>query len=208
VIDYLHSTRAGYNAIAADYCEHFRTDHTAKPLDRATITAFAEIASGPIADVGSGPGHVTARLHSLGMDVHGIDLSPGMLEQARRLHPDLRFIEGSMTALDVPDGHLGGIVAWYSLIHVPPAEIPAALAEFRRALAPGGHLLLGFQVGDEPQHYSEAFGHTVDLDFHRLSPDRVAEMLREARFDVISQLVRAADEDEPTPQAHILARKA
>ncbi|MFI0351913.1 class I SAM-dependent DNA methyltransferase [Actinomadura sp. 9N407] len=206
--EYFRNTRAGYDAMAADYCAHFPDDLDAKPLDRAMIAAFAEAASGPVADVGSGPGDVTARLHAHGLDVFGVDLSPGMLAHARRSHPGLRFDEGTMTALDVPDGHLGGLVAHYSIIHLPPAEVPAAFAEFHRALSAGGHLLLAFQVGDEPNHYSEAFGHTVDLDFHRLSPDHTMELLRKTGFDVVAHLVREARENEITPQAYILARKA
>jgi ubiquinone/menaquinone biosynthesis C-methylase UbiE len=148
---------------------------------------------------------VTAHLCSLGLDASGVDLSPAMVAEARRAHPDLRFEVGSMTALDLPNGALRGLVAWYSIIHVPPEELPSVFAEFQRVLAPGGRLLLAFQVGDRPLHVSEGFGHSLSLDFHRLSPDHVADLLTQAGFVVDARLVRAADADEKVPQAHLLA---
>jgi SAM-dependent methyltransferase len=157
--------------------------------------------------VGCGPGEVTAHLHSLGLGVFGIDLSPGMLAVARRAYPGLRFDEGSMTALDMPDGALSGVVAWYSVIHIPPERLAAVFAEFHRVLAPGGYLLLGFQVGNEPLHLAEAFGHRVDLHFRRLSPDRVAEQLAGAGFAMLARQVCEPQRWEKVPQAHLLARK-
>lgn len=208
---YLRTTRAAYDAVAADYAEHFSTELDAKPLGRAMLAAFAELVqasgAGPVADIGCGPGRVTAHLHALGLTALGVDLSPAMVAVARRAHPGLRFDEGSMTALDLPDGALRGIVAWYSIIHIPPERLPAAFAELHRVLAPGGRLLLAFQVGDEPLHLTEAFGHAVSLDVYRWSPDRVAELLEQAGLVVDARLLREPDETEKVPQAHLLARK-
>jgi SAM-dependent methyltransferase len=167
--------------------------------------------SGPVADVGCGPGRVTAHLHGLGLSVFGVDLSPQMVTVARQAHPSLRFDVGSMLALHLPDGALGGIVAWYSTIHVPQERLPAVFAEFHRVLAPGGHLLLAFQVGDEVSHRTEAAGHAISLDFHRRHPDRVAELLSQAGLVVRARLLREPDDygdfPEKTQQAFLLARK-
>ncbi|WP_028924340.1 class I SAM-dependent DNA methyltransferase [Pseudonocardia acaciae] len=208
---YLDSTKAGYDAMAADYAEHFRHELRDRPLDRATLGAFAELvradSAGPVVEVGSGPGEVTAFLHGLGLDIAGVDLSPGMVAVARRAHPGLRFEQGVMAALDVEDGALGGLVAWYSIIHTPPERLAAVFAEFNRVLAPGGHLLLAFQVGDEPLHLDEAFGHPVDMSFHRLSPDRITGLLDRAGFAMLARTVREPSGWEKVPQAHLLARK-
>ncbi|MFF4954470.1 class I SAM-dependent DNA methyltransferase [Streptomyces chattanoogensis] len=208
---FLTDTRAGYDAIAADYIENFRGEFESKTLGLAMLGAFAEFVradgGGRVLDVGSGPGWVTAHLAGLGLEVSGVDLSPEMVARARREHPGVRFEEGSMTALDVPDGALGGVSAWYSLIHVAPEAVPGVLAEFYRVLAPGGRLLLGFQVGEEPSRYAEAFGHRVSLVFHRMVPGRVAGQLGAAGFDVEARLERAAVLGERTPQAYLLARK-
>ncbi|GAA1083145.1 class I SAM-dependent DNA methyltransferase [Nocardiopsis composta] len=206
---YQEAVRASYNAIAADYDEHFADQLSGKPLDRAVLAGFAELVrgGGPVVDVGCGPGRVTAHLASLGLDVHGVDLSPGMLAVARRLHPELRFEEGSMTALDVPEGGFGAVVAWYSLIHILPEEVPGALAGFHRALAPGGRLLLGFQVGEEPLSFTEAFGHRVELDFHRWMPERMAALAEQAGFAIEARLHRERLPDETAPQAFLIARR-
>jgi SAM-dependent methyltransferase len=152
---YVRATRAGYDAVAADYAEWVSDHLAAKPLDRALLATFAELvhADGarPVGDFGCGSGRVTAHLRCLGLSAFGVDLSPAMVAVAQRAYPDLRFDEGSLTAVNAADGALGGIVAWYSIIHTPPEELPVVFAEFHRVLAPGGHLLLAFQVGDEPR---------------------------------------------------------
>ncbi|MFD5752165.1 class I SAM-dependent methyltransferase [Streptomyces sp. NPDC127033] len=208
---FLRDTREGYDKIARDYAETFPTMLVDGPLGTAMLTAFAELikgaGGGPVVEVGSGAGRVTGFLHSLGVRLSGIDLSPAMLALARRDHPELRFDEGSMTALDLPDGSLTGLLAWYSVIHVPPESHPEVFAEFHRVLAPGGHLLIAFQVGDAPLRFTEAFGHTVSLDFHRLSPDRVTEGLEKAGFRMDARLVREPSGTEKVPQAYLLAHR-
>ncbi|MGZ4508378.1 MAG: class I SAM-dependent DNA methyltransferase [Blastococcus sp.] len=209
---YLDSVRAAYDTVAADYAELLRTELARKPLDRAMLGAFAELvhvdAEAPVADVGCGPGRVTAHLHTLGLPVFGIDLSPAMVAVARRTHPELRFDEGSMTALDLPDASLGGLVAWYSVIHTPPELLPGVFAEFARVLRPAGHLLLAFQAGDELVHLEQAYGHALSLDAYRLDPGRVVDLLERAGFDVHAQLVREPEPPEKTRQAYLLARSA
>jgi SAM-dependent methyltransferase len=209
---FLRDTRASYDSVAADYAERFQGELVGKPLDRALFAAFAELVqaagAGPVADIGCGPGHVAAYLHNLGLKAFGIDLSPEMIAVARRSYPGLRFDEGSMTTLDLPDGHLGGIVAMYSIIHIPPDQLPTVFAEFHRVLAPGGHLLLAFQAGDERRHVTEAFGRPVCVDAYRLPPGRIAELLTQAGLDLFAQLLREPHEGFETDQrAYLLARK-
>ncbi|WP_344325801.1 class I SAM-dependent methyltransferase [Streptomyces macrosporus] len=209
-LSWLSATRASYDAIAADYAEYAAGDPENRPLNRAVLVAFAEYVraagGGRVADVGCGPGRITALLHTLGVDAFGVDLSPAMVALARRTHPGLRFSEGTMTELDAADGSLAGLVAWYSVIHLPPKLLPDAFGEFHRVLAPGGHLLLAFQTGDEPLHLDEVFGHEISLDFHRLRPDHVAGLLDAAGFEVRARVLREPEE-ERTPQAFLLARK-
>ena len=206
--DHLRATRAAYDTVAVDYAELLRTELDRKPLDHAMLAAFAELVrgNGRVGDLGCGPGRVTAHLHVLGVDAFGIDLSPAMVAVARASHPQLRFDEGSITALALDDGSLGGIVAWYSIIHTPPERLPAVFAEFHRVLAPGGHLLLAFQAGDACVHLDHAYGHDIALDAYRLSPDRVGEQLERCGFAVSARLVRAPEPPEKTPQAYVLAQ--
>ncbi|WP_331771183.1 class I SAM-dependent methyltransferase (plasmid) [Embleya sp. NBC_00888] len=214
--DFLSATRMSYDAVAGEYTDYVRTELASKPVDRAQLAAFAELVrasgaeAGPVADVGCGPGRVTAHLRDLGVETFGIDLSPQMIAVARREYPDLRFEVGTMTDLDLPDAGLGGLVAWYSTIHVPIAELPAVFAGFHRVLAPGGYLLLAFQVGDEPLSMTEAFGRSVNLDFHRRRPDVIADLVTAAGLAMQARTIRepiAGESVRPCPQAFLLARK-
>jgi SAM-dependent methyltransferase len=212
---HLISARDGYDAIAEQYAELFRAELDAAPLDRALLSAFAELVrrdhrDALVLEVGSGPGAVTAHLHQLGLDVAGIDLSPVMVDIARRDHPQLGFDVGEMGGLDRADASLAGLVAWYSLIHVPPPDRQHVIDEFHRVLRPGGYALIAFQVGDDTLHLDEAFGQTVSLDFHRLQPDAVAESLHRAGFELTAQVVRAPEASSAAsqvPQAVLIARR-
>ncbi|MET9734889.1 class I SAM-dependent methyltransferase [Streptomyces sp. NPDC006458] len=210
--DFLTATRIFYDAVAEDYADRFRAELAAKPLDRALLTAYAELVSGPgpVADLGCGPGRVTAHLAGLGLDVYGLDLSASMLAVARRENPALRFEQGSMLDLDVPEGHLAGIVCWYSSIHTPVDRLPALFAGFHRALAPGAPLLLAFQAGDVPRRLQHPFGHPVTLDFLRRRPEAMAALLEEAGFALRSRTLREPDETvgESAPQAFLIAVRA
>ncbi|GIF71824.1 class I SAM-dependent DNA methyltransferase [Asanoa siamensis] len=206
--DFVTSTRASYNTIATGYAEMFGDELKQWPLHRHLLTWFAEIVGdGPVLDVGCGPGRTTGYLHGLGVDIAGVDLTPGFLEIARAENPDIVFTEGSMLSLDQPSESLAGLLANYSLIHIPDEVLPEVLAGFHRVLRPGGHLWVAFQVGDEPRHRTEAWGHTIDLVFRRRRPEAVEALLSAAGFDVRTRVLREPQGDELTPHAILVARK-
>jgi SAM-dependent methyltransferase len=205
---FVAATRAFYDVIAEDYAERFRDELAAKPLERALLGAYAELVGdgGRVADLGCGPGRVTGFLAALGLDICGLDLSESMLAVARRENPTIRFERGSMLELDFADGSLAGVVSFYSSIHTPVENLPALFTEFHRVLAPGGHLLLAFQVGDEPRHFDRPWGHPVALDFERRRPERMAALLTAAGFAVLWRTVREPVLGESTSHAFLIAR--
>ncbi len=136
-----------------------------------------------------------------------ICLSPGMIRAARRDHPLLSFEVGTMEKLALDSESTAGVLAWYSIIHIPPVRLGAVLTEFCRVLVPGGPLLLSFQAGTGKRRLVDAYGSGANLEAHRVSPDAVVGMLPECGFALDSVTIREPRGRERTPQAFLLARK-
>jgi SAM-dependent methyltransferase len=206
---WLQETRDSYDTVAASYAALLADELAGATWDRASLGAFAE-PLGPgarVLEVGCGPGRVTAHLAGLGLAATGIDLSPGMVAEARRRHPGLPFAVANLLELPVEDGALDGVVAWYSLIHLPPDRLPAAVAELARVLRPGGRLLTAFQVGDQQLRLDSGYGHEIAMDVWRLDPDRLGTLLESAGLEVTTRVVCARRPPAKTPQAHLHAEK-
>ncbi|MER5183142.1 class I SAM-dependent methyltransferase [Streptomyces sp. NPDC002896] len=212
-LSYLAAVRESYDTVAVDYLKRVKTPAELDPLSRAMLGAFAEVVlasdRGPVADLGCGPGLVTAHLAELGLSAFGVDLSPKMIELARQAHPGLSFTVGSITALEIGDDTLGGILAYYSTHHTPPELLPVVYAEFQRTLAPGGCLMLAGYVGDgERLRPSQAYGgHPVSYESYLLPADRIAELLRQAGLAITARLVQEPEEGMKRTIATFLARK-
>lgn len=159
------AVRTAYDTVADSYAEHLGDELVAKPFDRWLLERIAQDATGPIVDVGCGPGHLAAFLADAGADVTGIDLSPAMIARARADYPDLTFEVGDLTRLLKPPRATGwsAVVAWYALVHLAESELPGALAALARTLAPGGRLALAVHLGDEVRHQRRWWDHDVDL---------------------------------------------
>jgi SAM-dependent methyltransferase len=191
--DWLDDTRTSYDTVAVSYAGLLREALAGEPFQRGILALFAELVrargDGPVADIGCGPGRITAYLRGVGLDAFGIDLSPVMIDVARRDHPGLRFEVGSMTDLELADHCVTGVLAWFSLIHVPDDEVPTVLAEFFRVLRPGGALLLGFHAGEGNELKTQGYGgHPMKVQVHRRSPARVAAWLDAAGFTVEAEM--------------------
>lgn len=207
----LEITRANYDAMAGRYLEYISEPANRDPFVDALLEVFAGLVAdreGPplVADVGCGPGHRTAQLDHWGMAVRGIDLAPAMIGLARQHYPGLRFDIGSLLELDIADATLGGLLSHFSVIHTPPAEVPAALDEFARVLAPGGCLLLSFQSGDDSLATWAAFDHTVAPAF-RWSITAMANLLRARGFAEIARLRVEPGSRNRFHEGHLLMRK-
>lgn len=191
------SIAEAYDARAAEYVDVAGDIAQMDAADRTLIARWRDATTGPLLDAGCGPGPWTSFLHDGHRDVVGVDISEQFIEAARERHPHLRFDVGSFRALPYEDATLGGILAWYSLIHTPPADLPAVFAEFARVLAPGGALLIGFFDGTSRR----AFEHAVTRAYF-WSPDDLRSLLAEAGFTVTRHERRERSGDEVSIRPH------
>jgi SAM-dependent methyltransferase len=185
----MDQVRLAYASVADRYIELFGTIRDVDPDDLALIGRHLGGRPGPVLDLGCGPGHLTDHLRGLGVDATGVDLVPEFIDHARATHPDGRYEVGSLEKLAAADHSVAGILAWYSLIHLPPDDLPGVLAEFRRAIAPAGAVVLGFFEGAEVA----SFDHKV-MTAYRYPVDGVSELLARASFTEVERLPRAADD--------------
>jgi SAM-dependent methyltransferase len=211
--EHFATVRTSYDAMAQAYTAFAPEAFAGKPLNHVLVEAFADMVkqagSGPVADVGCGPGHVTRYLRDRGVDAFGVDLSPQLVATARAANPDIRFDVGDMRELDVPSGSLAGVLSFYSIIHTPPEVLPVTLAELSRVLAPGGYLLVAFPALDGAGATAEPFDHKVSSAW-RISPDHVLGLLAQDDVHEVARLVITPGEDPVRgfPHVRLLARKA
>jgi SAM-dependent methyltransferase len=197
-----------YDVVAAAYADELLDELDRKPFDRWLLERVAALAGGaPVADVGCGPGQVAAHLALAGADVTGIDLSPGMVEEARRRFPELPFEVGDLAAL--PPGRWAAVTAWYSLVHLAPQELPGAIDALVRAVRPGGWLAFAVHEGEDGHHLDEWWGHAVEIDFvlHRRAD--VLAAVDAAGLDEVEWYLRgpSSPTEARTDRLYVLGRR-
>lgn len=180
------AVRTAYDAAAPAYGDARAARWEGCDFDRWLIDRVAEGAEGPIVDAGCGPGVLTAHLAVWDAEVVGYDLSPAMIEEARRRFPGLAFEVGDLRRLLRPPNSSawGAIVAWYSLVYLAPSELPETFAGFRRVLRPGGTLAIGLFAGGDVIRETSLVGCDVDLELVLHDPARVRAALDEAGLAV------------------------
>ena len=160
--------------------------------------------------MGCGPGHVARYLRDLGTTVFGLDISPQMVDQARQLNPGTSFRQGNMLDLDIPDGTLAGITAFYAIVNIPKESLPLAFREMERVLEPRGLLLLAFHVGAETVHVPELWGLQISMDFFLFPTSEIHKLLDAAGFaveEVIQREPYSPEVEYQSRRAYIFARK-
>ena len=208
----INSIRESYDRLAEEYARRIFDELRHKPLDRELLDRFARETKGhgDVCDMGCGPGHVARYLRDAGASVFGLDLSPGMLEQARKLNPDIPFREGNMLSLDIADETLAGIAAFYAIVNIPEQSLPLVFREFQRVLRSDGLLLLAFHAGDEVVREEELWGQKISMDFLFFQPSAIKLELEAAGL-IIEEIIEREPYPEveyPSHRAYIFARKA
>jgi len=207
------NVQTGYDKVAAEYAQQFITELDNKLLDRQLLKRFAQSmqdATGPICDIGCGPGETTRYLRDQGVEnIFGMDLSAGMVAQARQFNPDIEFHQGTMTALEADDDSWPGIVAFYSIIHIPREHVVAVLREFKRVLKPGGLLFFTFHIGQNTIFVDNWWDKEVAINFFFFETDEMKGYLESAGFEIEDLITRYPykDVEHQSRRAYVFARK-
>lgn len=202
---------ASYDRVAEDYAAEFLRELRRKPFDRMVLDRFAEEARGEgmVCDLGCGPGHIAQYLKDRGVEMRGIDLSSEMVNQARRLIPEIPFQRGDMLNLDLESGSLAGIVAFFAIIHLRRDDVPRALSSMHASLKPGGRLLLSFHGGTGTIHRDQWYGKPVSIDVTLFESEEMRRLLESNGFEAVEILEREPYEFEyQTHRLFANARKA
>jgi uncharacterized protein YceH (UPF0502 family) len=205
--------RSTYDTVASAYAARFLDELDGKPFDRWVLERLAHDAgSGPVADVGCGPGQVGAYIALVGdADVHGFDLSPSMVAEARRAYPELTFEVADLRAVPAAPGGDGWVLvtAWYSLIHLAPTELPDALRALTEQLRTGGRLAFAVHLGAEDSHLDDWFDRPVDVDVRLHDRADVLRAVEAAGLIDVEWYVRSGNPavETPTERLYVLARR-
>ena len=191
--------REAYAVAAEQYIDLFGAISAVHEDDLSLITRHLSTCPSTVLDVGCGPGHLTAYLRSLEVDAIGVDVVPEFIRHARATDPLGRYMFGSIHALPVAAGSVAGLLAWYSLIHVPPLVLDRVLAEFRRVMTPRGALVVGFFESNNVA----TFEHKV-VAAHSWPVDEFVERLHRSGFSEVERLQRPGT-NEARPHAVVAA---
>lgn len=199
-----HALQASYDAVAEEYVRRISRELESKPFDRALLDRFADrlAGRGTVWDLGCGPGHVARYLFERGVTVAGLDLSAALVAWARKLHPGISFEQGDFRRLPAADHDGAGIVAFYSILHLDRRVVTPTLVEWRRAIKPGGWLLLAAHIGDEVRHLDDWWGHKVDLDFTFFQVSELVGYLEAGGWRI-----EEATERDPYPDIEVATRR-
>jgi SAM-dependent methyltransferase len=183
------------------------------PVERAMLDLFAEmtLAVGTqVADVGCGTGRLLPYLAGRGLSPRGVDLSPGMVEVARRENPGFAYEVADLRELPFEDASLAGVVCWFSLIYLAPDARVPAFAELARVVQPGGYLVTAFKHGDgtarrnAPGGVVESLG--IDFDRYWLPAREMEDRFAAAGFAMIFQGSTPPEGSEPA-YGYMLVRR-
>lgn len=206
------TTRTFYDTVASAYAEAFKDELAHKPFDRWALLRFADenLGKGRVGDIGCGPGHTTKFLADAGLDeLIGLDLSPRMVEEAKKRHPDLNFRVCDMLRINFRKNSFRALLAQYAVVHFDDRQLNTFLKEAQRILMDDGQLLLSFHIGSETKHVDELVGVKAEADFCFFEVEPMLEALKATGFRIMDVITRHPypEVEYQSLRAYILAVK-
>jgi ubiquinone/menaquinone biosynthesis C-methylase UbiE len=200
-----------YDITAENYAGKFYNELSYKHFDRMLLKAFAieNGSQGKMIDLGCGPGQTTIFLSTCGVqDITGTDLSPAMIQWAKKKNPCLKFEVADMTQLQYSNESFSSAIAFYSIVNFDDTMLTNAMKEVHRVLKPGGEFLLAYHVGSGTVHLDNYLAKTVRIDFHFFETKKVVALLRQHGFEIIDSIEREPyQEEHQTKRAYVWIKK-
>jgi ubiquinone/menaquinone biosynthesis C-methylase UbiE len=206
--------QAAHDVLAEFYADRLADALERMPVERAVLGLFGELIRAAdlgrdVGDVGCGSGRLAPYLAGQGFVPHGVDLSPEMVRVARRDYPGFEFGVADVRTLPFADSSLAGVIGWYSLMFLSPADRPLAFGELARVVKPGGYLATAFKTGDGSlRRGGRTTGLGIEFDVYWLSPAEMRQRAHDAGFETVFWAGRPAEEPEESQQGYLLARKS
>ena len=159
-----------------------------------------------VLELGCGAGMPSTRELAQRFRVTAVDISRAQLEMARRNVPDAEFIEADVAALEMPDESFDGVVALYTLSHVPREEHAQLFSRINRWLVPGGLFLATLGATDSPDWTGDWLGET--MFFSSYDADTNRRLVHAAGFDfLVDETLVTREPDGDVAFLWVLAQK-
>jgi len=201
-----------YAAVSTTYADHKAGELDYLPFEAWLLRRVVDLAGDdPVVEAGCGPGHVTSFLAEAGARATGMDLTPAMVEEARRRFPNGNYVVGDLRSLMRPTDAegWGAVLAWYSLIHLAPPELPEAFAALTRPLRPGGWLVVAVHAGTGTSEPDTWFDVEIDVTFVFHEPAYLRSVAERAGLVDVEWYHRGPNvaHGETSERFYLLARK-
>ncbi|HUE15947.1 MAG TPA: methyltransferase domain-containing protein [Planctomycetaceae bacterium] len=180
---------AGYDVLAESYLQQFGTSSVRAGWLNEFVRLLPPL--GRVLDLGCGPGEpVARRLADAGFEVVGVDVSERQIRFARRNVPAATFHHADMMALELPAASFDGVVAFYSISHLPRTEHAKVFRLIAEWLKPGGLLIASLGVRGSGDWQGEWLG--VEMYFSNYDAATSLRLIADAgltieRTEVMSQ---------------------
>jgi ubiquinone/menaquinone biosynthesis C-methylase UbiE len=204
--------RSAYDKAAENYAETLFWELNDKPLERKFLDLFFERVNnhGHVLEIGCGPGEISSYLRMRGLEtITGLDISPRMVELARKRCPMIVFEVADVFDLPYEKESIAGVAAPYLIVNFSADETARAIKEIHRVLEPGGILYLNFHCGDKVYEATDFFAPGNTLEFMLHDPERIAGIVRDKGFTIIEKVIRDpyVGHESPTVRCTIMASK-
>lgn len=166
---------------------------------------------GKILDAGCGSGRDTNLFITSGFDTTGMDLSTGLIEQAKKNYPTGKFMVGDMRSLPFDKENFDGVWAQASLLHFETRkDVISSLNEFHRVLKASGVLFVSVKLQTGKDKTGLEYDKRFDEPrfFQYFTQDEMQDLVKNAGFEVLSSCVVQSLSRSEVKWIQIIAKKS